>query len=182
MTFEQFMARLEVVYGPPKTNDLAAFVEIYREMIGNFTADVYSRGFKLVAARHTHKSWPIPKLCLDALKDAARELETGERSVEHRRLEAGGLESHKPHGLLRGPIAETADREGWILGLNEFLHKNGRLPKAHEITRIKETARFVDRCSATEGTSMLDGVIADLANSIMKRRKALGAKFDGERS
>ena len=50
MTFEQFMARLEVVYGPPKTNDLAAFVEIYREMIGNFTADVYSRGFKLVAA------------------------------------------------------------------------------------------------------------------------------------
>lgn len=183
MTFEQFMARLEAVYGPPKTNDLATFFEIYREVLGRFSQDAYKRGFRLVVARHTHKSWPVPKLCLDALKDAAREIGGNPTTVEHNPFETEWINQHKPHGLLRGPIAETADREGWLLGLNEFLHEKGRLPKPHEVTEIKSTARLVDEWAAgiaSSGTPR-DGALVQLAKSIVERRKELGEQVFGDR-
>jgi hypothetical protein len=69
-------------------------------------------------------------------------------------------------------------REGWCLGLHEFLRKHRRMPNVREVSRIMETSEFVDRCGAgLEPLGYFKTELGALATSITARREELAKRI-----
>jgi hypothetical protein len=122
--------------------------------------------------RRTHKGrrWPtmgdIMKACEQACEDRASRIpqQTGTHYPD----------CSKPHGMLHGPVAEQAKRDGWIGGLNEFLHYNGRLPNAAEQADIIKTSRLIDEVASGHAPDVpWAGELEKLAWSMIDRREKI---------
>lgn len=69
-------------------------------------------------------------------------------------------------------------REGWCLGLHEFLRRHRRMPNRIEVAEIIETSRFVDRCAAgLEPLGFAASQLGQLASSILERRERLAKRL-----
>ena len=73
-------------------------------------------------------------------------------------------------------------KDGWCLGLAEFMTKHNRWPSEYEIGRIIETSRFIDRQIGNTEPIVVHGVdvrkaVNILAASIIERRNKLADKI-----
>lgn len=73
MTFDEFMAKMAVVYGQPKTSDKTEWFDTYEQVIGQF--DDYQPGFNRITTSREYSSWPTPAECRKALLGAIGKVE-----------------------------------------------------------------------------------------------------------
>ena len=185
MTVYEFLAKLELLFGQPRNTPDAseALANEYIEILDGYDGQVYEAAARLIARHHKSRGWPTIAKCREYLLEAAGGEIPSQTPDFMSAQQQSWLRQREPHGLLRGPIAERADGEGWLQGLNELLHEHGRLPRSHETKHMIETARIVDAWANGQAgaDTIRDGALVQLAKSIVERRKELGEQVFGDR-
>lgn len=63
---EQFLRRLTVIYGMPKSDTADAFYQEYRDALSRFSAENLERAADRILQTHKYRSWPTIAECIDA--------------------------------------------------------------------------------------------------------------------
>jgi L-lactate utilization protein LutC len=75
MTIDEFLNRLVVLYGPPESPDVAAFVNEYREMLRGTGEHLLKPAGDEIRATHTRRGWPTPAEVKAAIGKAAAKIQ-----------------------------------------------------------------------------------------------------------
>ena len=128
--------------------------------------DVLGRAFEHVRSTRSIRTWPTVAECLKAVQVVTKETAKPHRSnvdlewTDH--TFARSLEM-----LRNSEMGHRAAREGWCLGLQDYVRENGKLPSEFKTDDIRENSRFIDRVAA--GTERCDNVdfrhLADSRNT-----------------
>lgn len=69
---EVVLSRFLTLYGEPKTDNVAAFLDEYERSLGHFSAEVLRRAANKVIDDQVFKAWPTPGECRKAAEHAAQ--------------------------------------------------------------------------------------------------------------
>ena len=152
---EHMLDRIWNVMGEPRhANDIEALIEEYVHALAPFHEDDLRRGCDTVFRTLKVKSWPTIKECLDACRDARSVRQAESRAAAGRTIEdeKAAKTAERERWIashLKGPLGKAAARQGWILGLQDFVRQHGCLPTGPQQETIKAAARF--RAHAASG-------------------------------
>lgn len=182
-----FINRLWNVFGEPKTNDLESFIDEYVRGLSRYNVDQLNEGadelFRTLKKEFRVSHWPTIKECLDSCNTAARIIHarhnpppkvTRDYAAEDNRT----YNERRAAEMIRGPVAERACRDGWIVGLHDFVRDNQRLPHGTEEQDLMDDAAFVRECAAgnVDMGAMHKG-LRTLATAMLVRRAKLEDEF-----
>lgn len=167
--------RLTNIYGDiDHPNPEGFFKELANACQSWSTADL-DKAADILRRTHKGRKWPtmgeIMKACEQACEDRASRIPQQTGTVYP--------DCSKPHRSLRGPVAQQAKRDGWIGGLNEFLHYNNRLPTAQEQADIIATSRLIDEVASGHTPDVPWGPnLERLAWSMIERRDKIAGQIE----
>jgi hypothetical protein len=192
------MAKLGVHFGMPDkdTRHARKIITEYARLMVNYSDNELSEAADIVLRRHRFRTWPSIAECIKALEDYRASVHEKTAPEMDRRLNAYPEWSkeriEKADHLIKCDLGRKAAQEGWIHGLHDFCRNHDRLPKDHEIQKIMQSARFIDRFMAGE-TDRCDldlppnsdgeislqmnratmGMLRTLGNSLLAKREKL---------
>lgn len=83
---DEFLRRLTVLYGPPETPDVGAFLDEYRKILGAYAPDIIAKGGDYIRDSHTRRAWPTIAEMRAAFREVApREVVDWDKIEEERR-------------------------------------------------------------------------------------------------
>lgn len=172
-----FIKRMTVVYGAPDTDDVPAFLGEYIRQLKTYSDDVLDAALDRMLRTRRYKSWPTIADCLSAVHDVLALRGAAASSPPPKEVTFKKL----AEDILSEPIAVQAARDGWILGLYDYVSKHGSKPSISTIHELKDNAKFVDRCAAgAVDMGVAHGALLKLANSLLERREKLAKRVLGE--
>jgi len=180
----RLLQRLAIMYGPPVSDDPAAWMVEAERLLTGYDPKVQEEAFDLICKSHRGRTYPPINEIVTGCADAASILYQPKPHESPRQDQAWTKESiAKADAMFRqSQLAHQACSEGWGQGLHEFLRVNRRWPKNSEIADIKNAAQFVERvASGVEELGKQAGQIVALANSILDRRETMAVRIYGER-
>lgn len=181
--FDSMLARFMSVYGHPDSENVEGFLAEYARILKGYTASELAAAADEILKKHRFKTWPSIAECVNACENGrARAAQSKPKSyataddtyVSRQGFADATLRSHRQ-------TAERAAMEGWLLGLHEFVMKQGRMPNVREASEIRETSDFVTRCATgQQDMGALHHPLRALANSIVERRETTYQRLFGE--
>jgi hypothetical protein len=182
-----FVNRLWNVFGEPKTNDLESFIDEYVRALSRYGVDALNEGadelFANLKREFRVSHWPTIKECIDACNTASRAIHarnnpapklTRDYAAEDKR----SYDERRAAEMIRGSVAERACRDGWIVGLHDFVRDNNRLPHGDEERALISSAAFVRECAAgSVNMGALHQGLHTLATAMLVRRAKLEDEF-----
>lgn len=178
---QSFLAPLLAVLGEPSTPDPDRFLAEYGRELSMYSAAELSKAASVVMRSHKGPArWPRLADCVDACNDAR------ERVHASRPAHRGGVSIETWEARLASaerqivcPMGLTAAREGWVLGLRDFVVANNRLPNGHEIERIRDTARHNAACAdGTIDMGQMACALIPFARTRAKRQAAIASRIE----
>ena len=189
---KHFVNRLWNVFGEPNTNDLPSFVDEYIRSLSRFDTATLDKGcdrlFDTLKKEFRVSHWPTINDCRENCNWAAKEIHSAnmqrQRPKDYSDEIQATAEARRVKEMVAGPIAERACREGWIVGLHDFVRDNRRLPVHAEESKLIADANYLLDC-ASGNVNMGNFHIAFLrmAEAMLARRADLINEFgDGGRA
>lgn len=184
MSQSTFIRRLHILFGEPKCDDLESFVGEYTDALGRYSTAEQDAAATALRDSHRYRSWPTVADCVAACQ-GVRELAA---RLKPRPSEATYPEWSKErlalaYRLIKGDLGRQAAREGWILGLWDFVRNHGRLPTGREIADVRASSAESGIAEAAAGLlpqSEAYGALKSMANSLLDRRERLARIALGE--
>lgn len=102
---------------------------------------------------------------------------------DERKTETGRMHTELAYKLIRTEMGRQAAREGWILGLFDFIETRGRMPKGEpEVWTLRESAKGLDEAydECVRGGWEFAEPLRKLGDSMLERRNKLAALALGE--
>lgn len=177
---EAFIEPLLAVFGEPITDKPELFFTEYGNVLKRFDSEILKTGKdQIIRTFKGPQRWPRPAQCLEACEEAdeARAIRNGGKIEKPNYFH----EYIKAKKRVHSELGRRAAREGWVLGLCEFIANHGREPNKYEIERIKDTSDFVNRCAAGQiHMGVLHDGLLKLSHLILARRERLAQEVLGE--
>ena len=171
-----FIKRMTVVYGAPDTDDVSAFLGEYIRQLKQYSDDVLDAALDRMLRTRRYKTWPTIADCIAAAHEVSA-LRGEHRSEPNKTF---GFKD-EAEAIMKDPIATQAAREGWVLGLYDYVFKHGGKPSLSAIHELKDDAKFVDRCAAgAVDMGACHGALLTLANTMLAKREALANRVLGD--
>lgn len=168
-------------YGELETDDQDLVVAAYERLLAVYSDNTLTKAWDLVAADYLPSKrmpWPAPALIKRACEKVAVVERASKRLPE---LSRDTKNAALAMQAVRSEMGKQAAREGWVLGLHDFVVKHGREPRPFEVGELIKAAKYVDRCAAgVEKMGALHAPLAKLAESILARRERLARTALGE--
>ena len=179
--FESFLRPCKAVFGDPPTEDAELFFAEYDRQLRGFSAEALANAKDTVIRNHKGPArWPKPAVCVDAAAEAAELLGHKAKSREKSSQEVYFHRYRKAEERLHCEMGRRAAREGWVLGLKEFVTEKDRMPSPSEIVDLKANSLFVDRCAAgVEQMGYFHDSLQALAQKMLRRRESLATRIVG---
>jgi hypothetical protein len=185
-TFARICARLATIYGPARKED-DGLLEYYRELsklVSQYNQQEQDKAAELIIRNHKSKSWPDIPAILRACADAREILHPPKGHIPrmHTRDNTWTEEAFtRADELCRGEMGRIANREGWLMGLHEFVRAHSRLPTQAEIADIKDTAKWVERVASgdIEVSGPAHRMAPQWASTALERRQRLAERLFG---
>jgi hypothetical protein len=170
--------RFTNLFGEPKTPNPVGFIAEYEHALSGYSAGLLRRAVDSVIAEHRFSTWPTigkVKGAADSLAISDVDHQRGPSTPERREDPMWGAEAFAmADQMIRCSMGYQAAKEGWCLGLHEFLRRHGRLPHLHEAERIQANARFVDACvRGDEELGQFAKSVREFSLQIARRRDEL---------
>lgn len=180
--FENFLRPCRAVFGDAPTDDTELFFLEYDRQLEPFSAEALAKAKDAIIRTHKGPArWPKLAACVDAAVEAQDAIAVTHKTRERSSLELYYERYRKAEDRMKNEIGRRAAREGWGLGLKEFLAEKDRMPNKNEIMNIIENSRFVDRCAAgAVKMGHFHESLGGLAKSILHRRETLATRLVGE--
>lgn len=175
--------------------------DLMRELSG-YSPEVLERARRDMVRKRTKTQTPSVAECLAACAEAKRwsTVETSKDQLISNPAREG-LSEWSPervglaYELIRTTLGKQAARENWILGLWNFIRRQGRHPAEKEISQLRADAKSFDETHARivraspedwkGGPQMFNAVLnrahEGWAASIIAKRKGLAAEATGAR-
>jgi adenosylmethionine-8-amino-7-oxononanoate aminotransferase len=177
MSVEKLLERFTVMYGPPKTTDERGFFREYIDAFEPFANEVIDRTATRILYTHQYKSWPSISECVKAAQAIRADLKAAQQTpLANRRKEREPLSQRQVREILakHQDQVQRACREGWILGLVDFVRDQHRAPMPEERAQLRQNADFVQRAATgEEHLGLIHGGLVRLANAMLLRRDKL---------
>lgn len=174
--------RLLVVFGPPQSDDPAAYLAEVQKLIKAYSSAELDKAADLLL--RSHKWFPKPADIVVACADA-REILTPAKTPDN--LNFNTLDWKKENldradRLIQSELGRKAADEGWILGLWDHYRKTPRQPSPKEIIRAKQKAEEFNEAYRSAQTNDLSRYInlPKLGDLILARRAQKAALTQGE--
>lgn len=132
--------RLVVVFGPPQSDDPAAYLKEVQKLIAKYSPPELDKAADLLM--RSSKWFPKPSEIAVACADA-REMLTPSQPFDpakKKNLDWTKESMERADRLIQSELGRKAADEGWILGLWDHYRKTPRQPTPKEIIRAKEKA------------------------------------------
>lgn len=174
------LKRLTVMYGPPKTDNAAAFFDEYKRAMHGASDEVLERAADTLLRTNQYKSWPTIAECLKAVGRAQRDLQASKQQPIGKHRGKPQLDKHVVDGLLRDNYEMTgrACAEGWVVGLHDFVRDHHRLPKPDERADLRNAANYVEACATGDNDlGAMHFSLVKLAQALMVRRGSFVEEF-----
>lgn len=170
---QNFMQPLLAVFGEPSSPDPERFLAEFGRHLKGYTAAELTPAADFLARNHKGMArWPKLAECLEACEDVRERV----RQSKPARSEDAWQErvARAERLMIETELGQQAARDGWANGCREFIAAKGRLPHEHEVYRLIENARFIDRCaSGMDNLGIAHTALIKLANTIVDRRNAI---------
>lgn len=86
--------------------------------------------------------------------------------------------------LIMGPVGRKAARDGWVLGLYDFIRREGRMPTEHETIGIvrasREVGDYIDSIWRGDTFTLPADLMRRIATNIQSKRTDLAKRVLGE--
>ena len=184
--------RLWSIFGQPNTNDLESFVDEYIRALSRFDTMTLDSGcdrlFATIKKEFRISHWPTISEVRECCNWAAKEIHSAnmqrQRPKDYSDEIQATAEARRVKEMVAGPIAERACREGWILGLHDFVRDNRRLPvHAEESKLIADANYLLDCASGNINMGQFHAAFLRMAEAMLARRADLINEFgDGGRA
>lgn len=173
------LTRLMVLYDPPDTGDLTAWMTEVARLIEGYSDRDLDRAFDLICAGHRGRGFPTVSEIIGGCAEA-RAAASPAKPVEPPTDPRWSAEAFRiADEMIQCELGRQAARDGWCLGLHEFIRVHRRLPRSWEAGEIIATSRLIDRIAAgAERGHPING--AKLAASMIAKREAMARKILGE--
>lgn len=181
----EFLDRLVVVYGAPMdTKDPRGFLTEYAKALNVFSREVLDAACDQMLNQRKYKSWPSIGECVtfcETARASKEQLQKSEKLAALRRHSSDpdldALHDSEIKKILRGKGSEwtqRACREGWIVGLYDFVRDKHRIPVADERAELRKSAELVQKAATgEEHLGIMHGGLVKLANAMLARRERL---------
>lgn len=152
---------------PNETANIQIAAEQYQESLKTFTPAQLDAGWIVLRDTHDRTAWPLISECRKAVLSAV--------ASDRPRQWTGGKPDHTnfANSAMRSHMAISAKSEGWLLGLWDFCKVEGRLPHAHEVGRIKGSAREANHAAANLGDHPFSATLHRLWAAMRDREQRL---------
>lgn len=176
-----FIARMNSVFGEPKTDNVEAYLaEVTKALTGWTAATLEKAGDHLL---RKVKFFPKPAEIIEVCQEiVAQSGPAPERKGDQSWTRYALLSADR---LIQCEMGRVAARENWITGLHDFCRKNLRLPDAIEAQHIKREAHEFDKAysSVARGEGgVLTVALRGLGDSMLRKRDRLSALANGDAS
>lgn len=175
------LTRLAIVFERPDTPDPVAWMTEVSRLIKDYKPSELDAAFDIICKSHRGRIYPsvseIVTGCADARGAAIPVRPPQTREDPRWTPEAFAMADR----IIDCDMGRQAARDGWVLGLHEFIRTNRRLPHQYEIHDIIDTSAYVDRCASGHvDMGACHGPLKKLANNILNRREKLAQRVLGE--
>lgn len=154
---------------PTETANAQIAAEQYCDALSKFTPAQLDAGWAKLRDEHDRAAWPLISECRKAVLSAAS-VNAPPRQTAPGRLEYPDF----ANASMRSQMAIIARSEGWLLGLWDFCNEKNRLPHAHEVGRIKNTADRANHLAGQlDGTNKLHRTILGWWSAMRERERRL---------
>lgn len=152
----------------------------------SFPASVLNEAAEEIIRTRKHRNFPLPAECREVCiaidkRERAQELPVEEK-IPERHPEWTKWRIRNADMLINSALGREAARSNWILQLHDFVRVHQRMPKEHEVSRIKEQARLFDEAYAecVKGGWEQAAMLERLGAKMLARREKLRAFVMGE--
>ncbi|MCK9549187.1 hypothetical protein [Aquamicrobium sp.] len=151
----------------------------------SFPAAVLNEAADEIIRTRKHRNFPLPaecrEVCIAIDKRERAELPI-EETVPERHPEWTKWRIRNADMMIQSGLGREAAQSNWILQLHDFIRVNQRLPKDHEITRLKEQARLFDEAyeECVRGGWEQAAMLERLGAAMLAKREKLMATAMGE--
>ena len=172
----KFIDRMMLVYGAPDSDDPAAFMGEYARLLKGYSDDVLSEALDRLLKTRKFKTWPTIAECVGAAEDA-----TAARAAAKKAPQKRTDFTPEADAILKTDLAARAAHEGWILGLYDFVQRNGHPPGQSKIYELIDDAKYVDRCAAgSVDMGVAHVALLRLAKNMLVRREGYARRALGQ--
>lgn len=175
----------------------AKWVEMMVAELKGYSAEVLEQAAKNMIRKRRNEFFPVLSECLAACDDAKHWIDQANPRFKLQAAKASPGTNERRRladELIMGEMGRQAAREGWIVGLHDFIRDNQRLPDAGQVRKLKSAADGIphdlDTCLAgmSRAPEKLDGrggsfrqidgrdlsaALRDLGISMLARREKL---------
>lgn len=167
------------LYGELGTDDAEMVADLYERLLAGFSDAALAAAFHAVSGTYMpskRNPWPAP-----AFFRRAAEKHAAEHAAQAQRQPVASGHAALAMQAVRSDLGAEAAREGWILGLHDFVVRHGRAPKPHEIGELMAAADFVARTAAgAVEMGFGRGPLMALADTLLAKRERLAKIALGE--
>lgn len=166
---------MSTMFGDLGTDDIDMVIDIYERQLAGFADKVLTKAFDEVTSKFFPSKrlpWPPPA----AFRKAAERITADDNSRRAATAKPINNEAAADRAMTTD-LAREAARDGWVLGLRNFVVRTGDLPRAGQIGKIVADMRYLERCAAGEinmGKQHRDLML--LAQSMVEKNHALASK------
>lgn len=143
----------------------AKWVAMMVSELKGYSPDVLRQAAKNIVRKRADKYFPILSVCLAACEDAKHWIDQANPRLHLAAKQTPGVDERRrlADELVMGELGRKAAREGWIVGLHDYIRDRGRMPDDGQIRKLKAASESVpgalDACviGMTKAPEKLDG-------------------------
>lgn len=166
--------------GDTRSENPRGFYEFWVENLAEFSHEELLRGTKKFLLNWKRSTWPSLGEVRGSVLEARREIgaEKYRPQTLPQQKSKEPLSDEAIDQMIRGPLAELASRQGWILGLYDFVRDHHKLPTVKQQEKMVSDARYLTAfCLGMVNPDKIKPANMKLAKSLMERRKKLQERF-----
>jgi hypothetical protein len=125
--FPNMLDRFLTVYGHPKSDNPAAFIEEYAKALSGFSAVILEKAAARIMSSHEYPTWPALGECVRNCREVAWELNPPEKPAPQPAFEKKHVGSDRVKALLRDAMGQGLN------GDNDFEAIVARCPRGGSV-------------------------------------------------